>query len=116
MKRQAAVSRTAALEALAGRWRDEARRYGTDGLPASAAVLERVAGELEAAARDWLTEPLTVKDAAGELGVSESSVYRWLAQGRLPNAGTKYRPRIRRCDLKVGRTGPDLAGQVLRAS
>ena len=103
------------LEHLAARWREEAARYDRDGVPASAALLRRVAEELETSAREWATEPLTLQAAAAELGVSYSTVHRWVARGRLPNAGTRYRPRVRRCDLRRGPPGPDLAGHVLRA-
>jgi hypothetical protein len=109
------VTPTPPLDQLATQWREEAARYAGDGVPASAALLRRVAGELETRLREWATEPLTLQAAAAELGLSYSTLHRWVATGRLPNAGTRYRPRVRRCDLRRGPPGPDLAGHVLRA-
>jgi excisionase family DNA binding protein len=91
---------TPPLDQLATQWREEAARYAGDGVPASAALLRRVAGEIEAAERAWTTEPLTLQQAAEELGVSYSTMHRWVRAGRIPNAGRKGAPRVRRCDLR----------------
>jgi excisionase family DNA binding protein len=102
------------LEALAAAWREQAARYEADGQP-GAALLRRVAGELEAAVRALAIEALTLREAAAELGLSYSTVQRKVATGELPNAGTTHRPRVRRCDLRRrGPTGgPDLVAEVL---
>ncbi len=103
------------LEALAAMWREQAATYTADGWTAPAAMLRRVASELDAARRLDATEALTLHEAAAELGVSYSTVQRHVATGSLRNAGTKHRPRVRRCDLQGDGTGPELARTVLRS-
>jgi hypothetical protein len=89
----------APLLELAQRWRGEAgllRRYG---LESGAVMLEAHAADLETALRDQANEELTLSQAAAESGKSERRLRELLADGRLPNAGRKYAPRIRRADL-----------------
>ncbi len=112
------------LVKLANRWREHAvvlDRWGR-GHEAKAAI--RCAEELEAAIQEWQLEVLTLDQAEVESGFSYSALQGMVAKGKVPNAGTKNRPRVHRCDLprKAGRrfTGlawhvTDLADEVLAA-
>jgi len=98
--------------ALCRSWRAKAcvlQEYGDSQV---AAICELHASELETWWREYLFEPLSVKDAAEESGYSESHLYHALALegGALPNAGKPRAPRIRRCDLprKPGTRGQGL--------
>ena len=107
-----------ALRSLSGRWRDEADRFERDAVPGHAAVLRRVAGELDDVLRAWWTEPLRLQEAAEEAGLEYRAIQKRVERGRVPNVGKKGAPRVRRCDLYEGgprlETGePDLAEEVL---
>ena len=85
---------------LVARWRAQAEAYEQDGQP-GAAVLRRVAGELEAELLQHELEELPISQAAAESGYSASALRR-----RFPN-----RPTIPRAELprKGGRElGPSL--------
>jgi hypothetical protein len=69
----------------------------------SAASFEVAADELEAALRDEREQPLTLGQAAAESGYSEDHLGRELRLGRVPNAGKRHAPRIRRADLPTSR-------------
>jgi hypothetical protein len=57
-------------------------------------------GLLDAAAHPpGLDVPLTLSEAAAESGYSVDHLSRLLRSNRLPNAGRRYSPRIRRGDL-----------------
>lgn len=89
-------------------WREQAAGYEQDGQP-GAAVLRRVAAELDEALHREALEELSISRAAAESGYSASQLRR-----RFPGQRT-----IRRSDLpakgrKVGQGGPDLAGAILR--
>ncbi len=93
------------VSALVTRWREQASAYEQDVMP-GAAVLRRVADELEEAVRRWALEELTPTEAAKERGCHPSTIRR-----EFP--GQK---RIRRAEaLRRGAGGPDLAGAILRA-
>lgn len=88
-----------AFELLIKRWRDEAavlRRYASE---AQADVVERLARELEAALKESELEELTLEQAQSETGFAYSTLQRMVAEGRIPNAGDRHKPRIRRRDL-----------------
>ncbi len=94
------------LTDLVTRWRREADAYARDGQP-GAALLRRVATELEETRRQHELEELSVKDAAVERGCDPSTIRR-----RFPG-----RKRITRAELwGKGTGGPDLARRVLRES
>ncbi len=61
--------------------------------------MEDVASELEAVLREHELEALTLEQAVAESGLSYSALEKALRQHRLPNAGTKGAPRIRRRDM-----------------
>lgn len=93
------------LAELVARWRAEADAYEQDGQP-GAALLRRVAAELDAALRREALEELTIAQAAAESGYSASQLRR-----RFPGQRTVQRARLPR---KGGQGGPDLAAAVLR--
>lgn len=90
------------LEQLAEEWEEEADRvrdrYGHEEL---AQICETHAAELRTRIRQQLDEKLTLQQAAEESGYSVSHLQHLVADGELPNAGKKGRPRIRRGDLPV---------------
>ena len=87
---------------LADRWRDEADRYERDGVLGHAALLRRVAADLDETLGAWWTEPLRIRTAAEESGRTYDTLQRALRTQVLPNIGRKGKPRIRRCDLYGG--------------
>jgi hypothetical protein len=87
-------------ELLAERWRERAalmREYNPTS--AEANVLHKVAAELEAEARAYALEALTLEAAAEESGYGYSSIQKQIADGLLENVGKKGNPRVRRGDL-----------------
>jgi hypothetical protein len=108
------------LGSLPNQWRTEAamvRRLGAD---AQAKTLEKCAADLEAREREEQLSLVTLREAEGLSGFTYSALEKMVRTGRLPNAGTKYRPRLRVADLprKPGtklhaETGPELAELVL---
>jgi hypothetical protein len=89
-----------ALTALASQWRDRAGQLrawaGADG---AAKAWEAAASELEAAVREAAGETLSLSEAARESGYAARTLRQMVAEGRVPNAGRKNAPRIRRADL-----------------
>lgn len=84
---------------LPGHWREHAtglRGFAAEG---AATAFESAANELEEALRSSEGEELTVPEAAQVSGYSERRLRELLAEGSLPNAGAKGRPRVRRGDL-----------------
>lgn len=107
---------------LAERWRDDARRravlWPADPL---AAVLPRLADELETEAQQFGTASLTIRQAAEESGYSEAHLRDLVRQGTLPLAVPDGPYRIRREDLPLkpssrGQTEASAAAQELRRS
>lgn len=107
------------IRALVERWREEAERYERDAVQGHAAVLRRVAGELDEALRAWWAEPLGLQQAAEEANLNYRAIQKRIERRQLPNVGKKGAPLVRRCDLHGGggpklQTGePDLAEEVL---
>jgi hypothetical protein len=94
-------------DALAAAWRDRAaelRRYGAE---PQAVTLEAAADELDASLRAAADTALTLTEAARESGYAPRTLRQMVAEGRLPNAGRRNAPRIRRADLprRAGRNG-----------
>ena len=110
------------MNPLIARWRDQADAYERDGITGHAALLRRVALDLEAFERERALEALTLDEAAEESGYSYSALQKLVASGALANAGAKGSPRIRRGDVPrklqpaqpepVG--GPDLVERIGR--
>ena len=106
-------------------WRSRASdlaRYA----PAAAEAFLTAATELEAVRREAAEEVLTLGEAAAASGYSQRRIRELIAQGKVPQAGRKGAPRIRRGDLPVrpGRSEPrgvydptvdadELAGRIL---
>lgn len=104
---------------LVAEWRKEAELYERRGLTSHAAMARSFADDLENHEREHALELLTVAQAAEESGYTPPHIRRLVEEGRIPNAGEEYSPRVRRCDLpkKPSRPtitrGPDLVGEVL---
>jgi len=79
---------------LVTRWRTQAAAYEQDGQP-GAAVLRRVADELEATLTQHELEQLTIAEAARESGYSESQIRRrfpgrqTVPRAELPRKGSR---------------------------
>lgn len=85
-------------------WRERAaslRDWGAD--PGVAQLWERAAVELEQALVQAGQQVLTVKAAAEATGLSARHLRQMITTGKLPNVGQRYRPRVRRADLPVGK-------------
>ncbi len=74
---------------------------------------------------EWWLEELTTREAAEELGVSDSAVQKRVSKGTLKSVAEKGSPRYRRCDLyergprsveylRTEDGQPDVAGELLR--
>jgi hypothetical protein len=122
---QPAPRRTGAISAsptptLPDRWRFEAETARRIGADAQAKTLEKCATDLELREREEQLRLVTLREAEELTGYSYSALEKSVRSGRLPNAGSKCRPRIRFADLprKAGprlraEPGPDLADRVL---
>ena len=86
---------------LVTRWMDEAATLAGWGDERGAAVLRRVAQELDIAACEHDEEPLTITQASAESGFSADHLRSLVATGEIPNAGRRGSPRIRRRDLPM---------------
>lgn len=87
------------LRFLANRYRNDSELFLHYGQHGPAAVLERVAKDLESEREVYESEPLTLEEAVQESGYSYSTLQRKVANGEIPNVGGKRAPRIRRGDL-----------------
>lgn len=88
-------------------WRERAeqlREWG--GSAAVARLWERAATELEQALRAAGGEVLTLTEAAAVCGLSRGHLSDMIRAGRLPNAGRKFAPRVRRADLPATKRHP----------
>lgn len=97
---------------IVAHWRTEASvlrsRYADE---RGAALFELHAQELEEAIAKGAEEILNLEEAASESGYSSRHLGRLVADGRIPNAGRKHAPGIRRRDLpaRPGRAAPEVA-------
>ena len=105
-----------ALLALAESWLAEAERLDSLGCTEAAQTSRQLAHELQEALRRAEDEALTLSEAASVSGYSERRLRELIADGTIPNAGEKGRPRIRRGDLPRKRSkatgGFDAAAEV----
>lgn len=90
---------SAVLNDLPAQWREQAATYALDGATAQAAVLRRVAVQLEEALKAVASETLSLVDAARASGYSADHLGRLVREEKIPNVGRANAPRIRRCDL-----------------
>lgn len=94
------MERSPLPENLPHAWRERAeqlRDWG--GSSESARLWERAATELEQALRTAGSETLTLTEAARVSGLAAGYLGDLVRAGKLPNAGRKHAPRIRRADL-----------------
>ena len=87
------------LAKLADNWRslaDQQRRFGAE---THARILEYCADELAIALRLREEELLDLRQASIESGYSADHLGRLVRDGKLPNAGRRNAPKIRRIDL-----------------
>ena len=87
------------LIALHQRWRTKAELFRVHGHEATARTYEVCSEELEAALRRSEEELLDLQAAAKESGYSPDHLGRLVRAGKVPNAGRRNAPKIRRCDL-----------------
>jgi len=102
---------------LAQKWRQRAAEYELDGQP-GAAVLRRVANELEQFEIERSNEPLDLTAAAEVSGFHRDHIARLLAQEEngLENIGQKGHPLVRRGDLPMkGRRKSSATSDIVRA-
>jgi hypothetical protein len=96
---------------LAYKWLVEAEQLRRLEASGQAATLERAADELDAVIREWIAEPLTIREASEESGYTEDRLRALVRGGVIPDArsaGSHGEIRIRRCDLP---RKPGLASQ-----
>lgn len=79
--------------------RDELERLGAS--VNGAAICDQVLADLAAVFESEHSEPLTLTGAVRESGYSADHLARLVRAGRIPNAGNRGRPRIRRGDLPI---------------
>ena len=95
-------------ETLPHTWRQRAEQLRDWGATSEAARMwERAASELEQALLRTGGEALTLTEAAGVSGLTASYLGDLVRAGKLPNAGRKYAPRVRRADLPTTRRRPE---------
>lgn len=87
------------LLSLAERWTKEAAILRAYGKEDAAQAAELHAEQLRSAVRRAEDEALTLAEAAKESGYSRRRLRELVAEGKMPNAGRKNAPRIRRGDL-----------------
>lgn len=108
---------------LLERWEHESdllRRHGAIG---SAQTKAADLAELREWWRDVMLEELTLEEAVAYSGLAYDTIRRKLAEGEIPNAGRKGRPRVRRGDLPMKPPVPlvdpedldQIAGRILAA-
>lgn len=90
---------TDALLTLHSRWRQKARLFREHGHEATARAYEACSDDLEAALNDDTDDLLNLQEAARESGYSADHLGRLVREGKIPNAGRRNAPRVRRRDL-----------------
>ena len=88
---------------LAARWRADAETLERCGHGATATLCRAHAVEIEEAIRDHQDQDLTLAEAAVESGYSSDHLRHQVAEGKIPNAGERGSPRVRRRDLPLKR-------------
>jgi len=106
--------------ALYHRWREKAELFRQHGHEATARTYEVCSAELETALREGDEQLLDLQQAARESGYSSDHLGRLVRDGKIPNAGRRNAPKIRRGDLPrrpevVARRPGDGNGAVVMA-
>lgn len=86
---------------LVTRWRSDAELLEAHGATEAATTCRLHAAAVEAAIAEEAGRELTLQEAVAESGFSERRLRELISEGRIPNAGEKGRPRIRRADLPM---------------
>jgi len=92
----------APLDALRVKWRarrDEFARF--QAAVNGATLCDELLADLDNALLEHEDEVLTLRDAAAVSGYTVDHLARLIRQGKLPNAGRKRAPRVRRRDVPV---------------
>lgn len=84
---------------LPAEWLRLAEKQDKLGVRQVACTLRHCAEELEAALDEQDGALLNLQEAAEESGYSADHLGRLVSEGKLPNAGERHAPRIRRADL-----------------
>ncbi len=95
-------------------WCELAEHLRELGAAGQACTFEHCAKKLEATLESYQTKALSLAEAARESGYSKDGLARLVRERKIPNAGRKNAPRIRRRDLPRKPNGDVLrrAGQV----
>ncbi len=104
------------LDRVVLQWRDDAETLRRRGVAAHAMLLESCAEELESALQQQHDELLNVTEAARVSGYSREHLGRLLKEGRIPNAGQRSAPKIRRGNLPTKSAKLRLPESVLQCS
>ncbi len=99
-RQSAPASRPLLTPELAAAWRARAADLA-EFSRGSAAAFRRCADELEASLQVAALDDLTLAEAAQQSGYSVDHLARLVREGRIPNAGRRGKPMIRRSDLPV---------------
>jgi len=92
-----------AMHDLIARWHSEAETVERCGHESTGKLIRRLAVEVDEASRDDQDETLTLAEAALESSYSTEHLRKMVAAEKIPNAGEKGRPRIRRSDVPLKR-------------
>lgn len=98
------------LASLSSQWRERAGTLRAHAAEGAALAYEVAADQLDAALRTQSDELLTLEEASAESGFTADHLGREVRSARIPNAGRRGAPRIRRSDL------PRKAGALPRSS
>jgi hypothetical protein len=98
------------LHAVLHQWRERAATAEAIADSRGAHIVLLCAEELEEALAEAGDTPLTLTEAAAESGYTAEHLRRLVRENRIPNAGRKHAPRIRRADLprKAGDLTPGI--------
>ena len=81
------------------RWDLNAKVLRPYGGEREADLITKLATEMRQAICAWEGEVLSIHDAALESGYSEDRLRKLVGEGRIPNAGRRGKPRVKRADL-----------------
>ena len=93
------MSRPPVVATLVAKWEEDASALERYADAHGAAVCRLHVAELGEAIRAALDDELTIAESAQVTGYSEDHLRHEVAEGKIPNAGRKGAPRIRRGDL-----------------
>ena len=100
------------VEMLLRKWSTEEELYRRRGQTELAALMASIAEEVESESERYLDEPLTLAESAEIGGYGYSTLQALVRAGRIPDAGERGRPRVRRRDLPRRPSGIVSAGDV----